>query len=202
MREIFTTFYEENCYAKENLKKILYIYYKKYLRFNPEIEELHKKINDPDSGTNPQYLGMVRRALEYVKNASMETFFSQIVDIEMPTNLLVKNGKAPIGMKQKRKYIYVKFRYDLHKMKSCAYGMMTITHATFLLKIHNYYEQEHQYHVETFFCDKDSLFFKQTYGIEYNIQHAKDAVRGRSKRENQDEKLRENHRIFEQTGRW
>ena len=43
MREIFTTFYEENCYAKENLKKILYIYYKKYLRFNPEIEELHKK---------------------------------------------------------------------------------------------------------------------------------------------------------------
>ena len=196
MREIFTTYYEENCYSAENLKKILYIYVKNYLRFNDEITDLQQYVNKPEN-KGEHFAGVVKKSLDFVRNASMETFFAQIQEIVVPSNLLVRNGKAPVGMKQKRNFIQVRFRYDLHKMKSFAFAMLTVSYATIVLNFHNYYGLEYQYHLETFFSSGDKEFFSKTYDIAYMSTHANEMIQQRTKNEEDEAKLIENRSIFE-----
>ena len=195
MREVFTTFYEENCYAVENLRKILYVYVKKYLRHNNEIEELQKAANKAEN-SNDFYFLTLYRTLEFVKNASMQNFFSQIADIKIPANFLVKNGKIPIGMKEKRSFISVRFRYDLHKMKSFAYGLMFISRAAVELEVHNFYEHEHEYHMEIFYDSGDEEFFRKTYDMTSINRKAKEAFIERKKCEDIEERMIKSTDIF------
>ena len=196
MRELFTTFYEENCYSAENLKKILYIYVKNYLRFNDEISELQQHVNKIENNSD-HFSGLVKKSLDFVKNASMETFFSQILEIKMPAQLLVRNAKAPVGMKQKRNYVQIRFRYDLHKMKSFAFAMPTISYATLVFNLHNYYGLEYQYHLETFFSSEDKEFFSKTYDIAYMSDYAREKIHERANNEENEARLIENRIIFE-----
>ena len=196
MREIFTTFYEENCYSSGNLKKMLYIYMKNYLRFNDEISEVQQYASKPENKNN-NFAGNLRKALDFIRNASMETFFTQILDIKMPARLLVRNAKMPIGMKQKRNFISIKFRYDLHKAKSFAYVLLLTSYATMFLNVHNFYGLEYQYHLETFFISNDTDFFNKTYDIAYISDYACETIQERCKNEENEAKLIEDRKIFE-----
>ena len=73
----------------------VYIYMKNYLRFNDEVSEVQQYVSKPEH-KNSNFAGNVRKTLDFIRNASMETFFTQILDIKMPARLLVKSAKMPI----------------------------------------------------------------------------------------------------------
>ena len=67
--------------------------------------------------------------------------------------------------------------------------MMFIPRATVDLEIHNFYEHEHEYHMEIFYDSGDEEFFRKTYDMTSINRKAKEAFIERKKCEDIEERM-------------